>query len=105
MALFCAVCRIVQQYAPLGDLPRDTELIPLTRGAIVPSDPPLPVARKEILRFIAEPFCAAQFDIVKNSEFLSIASESCTDRASKKENLFSVRLMVDSRMVTNFFSF
>ena len=37
-------------------------------------------------------------------EFFVIASDSCTDRSSKKEELFYVRTVVDARMVTNFFS-
>ena len=71
-----------------------------------PSSPAItpPPAGKDILRFIAEPFRAAQGNTVKNCEFFAIASDSCTDRASKKEELFYVRTMVDSMMVTNFFS-
>ena len=42
--------------------------------------------------------------LLKVVSFFAIASDSCTDRASKKEELFYVRTMVDSMMVTNFFS-
>ena len=37
-------------------------------------------------------------------EFFAAASDSCTDRSSKKEELFYVRTVVDARMVTNFFA-
>ena len=37
MALFRTVYRIVQRYAPLTHLEGDADLIPLTRGTIIPS--------------------------------------------------------------------
>ena len=47
---------------------------------------------------------ASQSAIVTRCEFFAIASDSCTDGSSKKEEPFYVRTVVDARMVTNFFS-
>ena len=103
MALFRIVYRIVQRYAPLTDLEGDTNVVPFIGGTIIPTYHSRP-AGKEILCFIAEPFRVAQGTTVKSCELFAIASDSCTDRTSKKEDLFYVRTMVASMMVTNFFS-
>ena len=103
MALFRTMYRIVQRYAPITDLEGYADLVPFIRGTIIPSYHSRP-AGKDILRFIAEPFRAARGNTVKSCEFFAIASDSCTDGASKKEELFYVRTMVGSMMVTNFFS-
>ena len=42
--------------------------------------PPLPPFERQILRFIAHAFRSAQGKSVKNCEFFSFASNSCTDR-------------------------
>ena len=103
MALFRTVYRIMQHYAPLTDLEWDTDLILLTGGTIIPSYHSRP-AGKDVLRFIAKPLCGAQGNTVKSCESFATCSDSCTNRASKREQLFYVRTMVYSMMVTNFFS-
>ena len=80
MALFRTVYKTVPHYAPLTDLEGDADLIPLTGGTIIPNYHTRP-AGKVILRFIDEPFRAAQGNTVKSCEFFAIASDSCTDRA------------------------
>ena len=48
--------------------------------------------------FIVHPFRASQGAIVTRGKFFGVASHSYTDRASKKEELFYVRTVVDARM-------
>ena len=57
-----------------------------------------PASGAEILRFIDHPFRASQGTIVTGGEVFGVASDSCTDRASKKEELFYVCTVVDARM-------
>ena len=40
---------------------------------------------------------------VKNCQFFALASESCTNCSSKKEELFTVCTVVDAMMATIFF--
>ena len=103
MALFRTVYRLVQHYGPLTHLKGDADFILFTGGTIIPSYHSRP-AGKDILRFFPEPFHAARGNTAKSCEFFAIASDSYTDRASKKEELFYVWTMLDSMMVTKFFS-
>ena len=41
---------------------------------------------------------------MKDYQFFALASDSCTDRSSKKEEHFYVGTVVDAMMATNFFS-
>ena len=41
---------------------------------------------------------------MKDYQFFALASNPCTDRSSKKEEHFYVRMVVDAMMATNFFS-
>ena len=75
----------------------------LNGGTIIPSYRS-PFSAREVLRFISQPFRISQGLVIKESSFFSIASDSCTDRAAKKEELFYVRAVVDGVMATNFFS-
>ena len=103
LALFRTVYKIVQCSGPLTYLEGDAELVPLYGGTIIPSycSPP---SGREVLRFISHPFRISQGLAIKEYSFFSIASDSCTDRASKKEELLYVRAVVDGVMATNFFS-
>ena len=103
LALFRTVYRIVQRFGPLPHLEGDAELVALNKGTITPSIHSRP-SGVEILRFIAEPFRAAHGENVKNCQFFALASGSCTDRSSKKEELLYVRTVVDAMMATIFFS-
>ena len=84
MAVYSAVYRIVQRYAPLIGLEADADLIPLIGGTIIPSYHSRPTS-KDILRFIVEPFRAAQGNTVKSCELFAIASDSCTAEERTEE--------------------
>ena len=86
----------------MTNLEGNAELVALNGGHILPSYRSR-FSGAEILRFIVHPFRASQGAIVTGCEFFAVASDSCTDRSSKKEELFYVRTVVDARMVTNFF--
>ena len=103
MGLFRTVYRLVQSYEPMTNLEGNSELVALNGGHNLPSYRSR-VSGAEILRFIVHPLRASQGAIVTECEFFAIASDSCTDRSSKKEELFYARTVVDARMVTNFFS-
>ena len=103
MGLFRTVYRLVQSFQPMTNLEGNAELVVLNGGHILPSYRSR-FSGAEILRFIVRPFCASQGAIVTGREFFSIASDSCTGRSSKKEELFYVCTVVDARMVTNFFA-
>ena len=103
MGLFRTVYRLVQSYEPMTNLEGNSELVALNGGHILPSYRSR-VSGAEILRFILHPLRASQGAIVTECEFFAIASDSCTDRSSKKEELFYARTVVDARMVTKFFS-
>ena len=103
MGLFRTVYRLVQSYEPMTNLEGNSELVALNGGHILPSYRSR-VSGAEILRFIVHPLGASQGAIVTECESFAIASDSCTDRSSKKEELLYVRTVVDARMVTNFFS-
>ena len=102
LALFGTVYKIVQHSSPLTHLEGNAELVALNKGTITSSHRPRP-SGVEILRFIAEPFRATQGENVKNYHFFTLASDSCTDRSSKKEELFCVRTVVDAMIGTSFF--
>ena len=88
---------------PLSHVEGDAELVSLNGGPIIPSHRS-PFSAREVLRFISQPFRISQGLVIKESSFFSIASDSCTDRAAKKEQLFYVRAVVDGVMATNYFS-
>ena len=90
LALFRIVCRIVQHSGPLTHLDGDAELVAGNKGTIAASYHSRP-SSVEILRFIADPFRAAQGENVKNCQLFAIAFEACTDRSLKNEELFHVR--------------
>ena len=101
--MFRAVYRTVHRYGTLTDLEGDAELVSHTGGPIIPSYHSHP-ASIDILCFIAKPVRGKQGGIVQNCEECSMACDSCIDCAYKKEELFCVRMMVDSMMITNFFA-
>ena len=103
LALFRTVYRIAHRSGPLSHLEGDAELVSLNGGTIIPSYRSPPSGR-EVLRFISQPFRISQGLVIKESSFFSIASDSCTDHAAKKEELFYVRAVVDGVMATNYFS-
>ena len=103
MALFRTVYRILQRAGPLSHVEGDAELVSLNGGTIIPGHCS-PFSAREVLRFISQPFRISQGLVIKESSFFSIASDSCTDRAAKKEELFYVRAVVDGVMATNSFS-
>ena len=83
VALFRSVYRIAHRSGPLSHLEGDAELVSLNGGTIIPSYRSPPSGR-EVLRFFSHPFRISQGLVIKESSFLSIASDSCTDRAAKK---------------------
>ena len=103
LALFRTVYRIMQHSGPLTHLEGDSELVALNKGTSTSSYHSRP-SGVEILRLIAVPFRATQGENVKNCQFFVLASDSCTDRSSKKEELFYVRTVEDAMMATIFFS-
>ena len=103
LALFRTVYRIAHRSGPLSHLEGDAKLVSLNGGTIIPSYHSPPSGR-EVLRFISQPFRISQGLVIKGSSFFSIASDSCTDRAAKKEELFYVRAVVDGVMATTYFS-
>ena len=103
LALLRTAYKIVHRSGPLRHLEGDAELMPLNGGTILPSYRSPPSGR-EVLRFISHPFRISQGLVIKESSFFSIASDLCTERASKEEELFYVRAVVDGVMATNFFS-
>ena len=88
MGSFRTVYRLVQSYEPMTNLEGNSELVALNGGHILPSYRSR-VSGAEILRFIVHPLRASQGAIVTECEFFAIASDSCTDRSSKKEELRS----------------
>ena len=94
---------IAHRSSPLSHLEGDAELVSLNGGTIIPSYPSPPSGR-EVLSFISHPFRITQGLVIKESSFVSIASDSCKDHAAKKEELSYVRAVVDGVMATNYFS-
>ena len=103
LALFRIVYRIAHRSGPLSHMEGDAELVSLKGDKIIPSHRSLPSGR-EVLPFISHPFRISQGLVIKEASFFSIASDSCTDRASKKEEPFYVCSVVDGVMATNLFS-
>ena len=100
---FRTAYRSVHRFGPLSHLEGHAELVSLNGGTIIPSYRSPPSGR-EVLRFISQPFRISQGLVIKESSFFSIASDSCTNRAAKKEELFYFRAVVDGVMATNYFS-
>ena len=87
LTLLRTVYRIVHCSGPLSHLEGDAGLVPLNGGTFLRSYRSPPSGR-EVLRFIFHPFRISQGLVIKESSFFSIASDSRTERASKKEELF-----------------
>ena len=102
LALFKTVYSMAHRSCPLSHLEGDAELVSLNGGTILPSYRSPPSGR-DVLRFISHPFRFSKGLVINESSFFSIASDSCTDRAFKREELCYVHAVVDGAMATNFF--
>ena len=99
--LFAAVYRIAKRDGAFNDLPGDAQLVTLTGGSITPSYHGQ-TASVTILHPIAAPYRADEGAAIMASQFLGLASDSCTDRGASKEELLYTCTVRNGVVTTSF---
>ena len=99
--LFHLVYRLVKRYGCFSQLAADAETATLVGGQVAPAYRSRWAAR-EIAHAIARPIRAAGGELVRQSAFFALASDSSTDRAANKQELVYTRTMRAGRSHTAF---
>ena len=95
------VYRLVKPYGCFSQLAADTETATLVVGQVAPAYRSRWAAR-DIARAIARPIRTAGGELVRQSAFFALASDSSTDRAANKQELVYTRTMLARRSHTAF---
>ena len=99
--LFAVVYRIAKRDGVLNDLPGDAELVTLTGGSITPSYHGQ-TASVTILHAIAAPYRADEGAAIMASQFFGLASDLCTDRGARKEELLYTHTVRNGLVTTSY---